>query len=294
MTYKDLQAFIDGQATDFIKRINNIGAIAFRSVRPILNDLELNKTSNNVSPTPHNLQLVNEFGFKLIEKITSKTVLLHLNRYVGNFAKINKTIIEYYANKFGEPSPMSLQKIKSITSVNDKLARDTMGVQALNEHIFTPAVNAFISNLQNEVTVDFLINDLGFRIDARFDNYLRPRANSILQKHFREVSTALGNDYKLVWVTYTKTSSSKSDSRDFCKFHISTKSGNPAFYHVDEVTKNWPQFDGGDWDGMIEGTNSSNILTNGGGYGCVHSFRYARASEVSAKDKLRAKKLGFI
>jgi hypothetical protein len=296
MLYKDLQNFIDTETDFFVKGMVKQGGTAFRNALPILNQMETRngKPDGFLSYNEYNVEQINKFQDSLFKSITKASLESLIRRYTNAFPRVSESTIDYYTSKFGQVHPIAIQKIESLTSTNIKASNDRMGTPALIENIFRPAVDSMASYLVDESRLTTLIRDMEKRVADRFDNYLRPIADRLLQNHFRSTSLVIGDSFSLVWVTYNKTGSSKSDSRRFCKFHESGKRGNPTYYHIDEVKNNWIQFNGGDWDGMIKGTNSDNVLENGGGWGCVHSFRYELAGRVSQKDKARALRLGYI
>ena len=49
-------------------------------------------------------------------------------------------------------------------------------------------------------------------------------------------------------------------------------------------------YEGGEWEGQIPGTNKETILNFAGGYNCLHSFEYTDITQVSDKDRAAARR----
>lgn len=298
LRYIDITRFIEDTAQDFREEIRKSGNYAWRLAKTQIEKMDTNFPTQSDAPhvmqSDKNRAIISSVGVNLASTFLTDSFNERVLSIGIALEQINEALIEYYENNFGDLSSEAIRQGDAVMQAGGDSLFQAVSQQNLYDNIFSPAVDSMFSNMYEGVTLNQFIQNAEAKVNRRFETYFGPLVASLMQTAFSNVNDIFGNSFKLVWVSYKRRSSSPPERRDFCDHHESGKSGNAFYYHIDEVRIEWPQYEGGNWQGAFPGTNGSNILSNRGGYNCLHSFDFHRASEVSDKDKARAKRKGYI
>lgn len=289
-----IQQLIDETAGEpFRKELFKSSNNAFRAVKAVLTGLEITTILEGeqvprVDNNEHNLDILNRAFTTFSDTLVTASFQKRLEVITKSFVPITELTAEYYTEEFGSLTAPALNNAANQT---DKTQQDWVGFAftKIRNEIFRPVLAEWQSMLGTATETEFLNRTL-FLIKDKVVNQVQPPAHAFLQNHFRDMSQIFADGFNLVWVRYLRQTST-AERRDFCVHHESSLGGNPKHYHIEEVKNVWPQFEGGKWDGAIPGTDSNNILKNGGGYNCLHSFEYVLGSKVSKADRSRARNL---
>jgi len=294
----EIQQLIIDSTNTFATGLEKTGTFAFRLARRrITSDMDVNFPTASDSPhlirSEKNEILANEISTNLLNAMFTSTFEARLKAFASVPQEINNRTLQYYRDNFGEPKAEVIHQAEAESKTCTQNLTNAMGQEALFKNIFTPAINAMFGHIASGSTVNATVTDMETRINDRFVSYLRPLGSTLLQECARSINLIYANSFDLVWAAYNRRSSD-ADRREFCVAHESRLINNPTHYHINEIKQGWVNWDGGDWDGMISGTSSQNILSNAGGYNCLHYYQYVKASQVNASDKARARSKGFI
>lgn len=283
-------------AERFSKQMKSSGVFAFRSTNKIFNEQLQSEFKINaeglpvgvphVSVSSENTEVFNEVGMKVLDSLTTQS----FNNSIGVISRkpnaLNKTIKDFYSNKFGATSDEAIREGNGMVSSFEQQILNSMDATSLFNNILAPAIDGMVKDMNNRVTVSALYSNAEQKIQNRFDNYLRPLATAQLQTVARTLEEHYASSYnELKWVSYVRRSTLPPERREFCNDHESNFAGNPrTHYHINEVKYLWPNYEGGDWEGRIPNTNTNSILAFAGGYNCLHSFEYTNVKSVKKAD----------
>lgn len=232
----------------------------------------------------NNQELVLKIVNKFQDSLNRGRVLKAARSILNTFEPVTDGIERYYSENFGDPTGVTIQKADVRNKINKSAWINTF--DSVYTEVFKPVFADLQGLLGNSTPTEFT-NRAQYLIENRLSRYLAPRGHAALQNHYREQADLYGSGFNLVWVKYVR-ETSQAERRPFCNHYESGLSGNRVHYHVEEV-KRWPGEWGHNWEGMIPGTDQDSIFQNGGGYNCLHSFRYEPASNVSKKDRRAAR-----
>ncbi len=285
-----INTLITNHVNSFRTQLVKTGIFAFRLAKSrILVQMEANEKGKLLN-TEFNYSIVESIGLNVASAMFTGSFEKRLFEIAAATKDIFDITVEHYHENFGGLDSEEIREAQGIQKTAEQLMLLSMNQSALTEYILKPVMNSMLMHIINGSSRETMYNDTRHRILDRFASYLAPMAETQLQQYHRELSFFFAEKFDLVWVKYLR-QPSDSDIRDFCSLYDWVITG--IHWHKEEV-KRFPEENGNEWDGMIAGTNSGNILTNLGGWNCLHSLVYVKASEVSAGDKNRAKSKGLI
>lgn len=285
----------------FSRQMVSTGLFAFRSAAPIFNDdlqfeFQINDQGEEIGIAHVSVNSQNIIVFERVAQEVLNAMLTDtFNNAIGVLSRkpqqLNRTIRDHYTEEFGAISEETLRLADGMVVTCEQQILESMNADALFSNIMSPAIDGMISDMNERATVDALVKNAQHRIEDRFDNYLRPLATAQLQVCARSIEELYAKDLSLDWVAYVRRSDLPPERREFCNDHESLFAGNPRnYYHIREVQMLWPQYEGGEWEGQIPGTNKETILNFAGGYNCLHSFNYVDVTQVSEQDRAAARR----
>jgi hypothetical protein len=283
--------------TKFSKQMVSTGVFAYQSTQKIFNDeldVEFNPIKGNqeagtvpyVANTDKNESLFSDIGIKVLDAMLTQSFDNSVGIVSRKPTQLNRTIRNFYDNKFGKAEPETIRIANGIVKQAEQSILQSMDADSLLNNILIPAMNGMIKDMRNRSTVAALYSNTEHKIKSRFDNYLRPLATSQLQLSARLLEEHYASAYtSLKWVSYIRRTNQPEERREFCNDHESNFKGNPrTHYHINEVKYLWTNYEGGKWEGQIQGTNKNTILNFAGGYNCLHSFEYTNVQSVKQSD----------
>lgn len=232
----------------------------------ILNDFiaTLDKTiTGRVKATVDNLKRVNAFRRQLDKSFIQGEYVDSVSQFIKGFDTTAVIINEYFVSVVKE-----FQANKAIYQAVRQANIDTTVSSMLGNGVSSNIKEPIVKMLQQNIAGATDIKAL--RTLLRNEILGTPSASPLLTRYVNQISNdalyqaesnylqAVSNDLELQHAFYQGTVIG--DSRTFC----AERAG--KYYTMDEV-RSWGNLK---WAGQIKGTNSSNIMTNRGGYFCKH------------------------
>lgn len=302
-TLNNTQLAIENAANTFRDELQKSANNALRRVVPLFRrNLEVEEPIENqqvgrVANSEANRELVIEAFDLFVKSLATPTLQARIDTITDMFTAIAQGVGRHYTRNFGQPSVVTLNEATNVTQMH-RSQWTSFTVSGIRFEVVNPVLAEWQDMLGTATLTEF-INRTEYLIGDKLVTYVAPRGHAAMQNHYREMSNLFGQGFDLVWVKYVRETST-AERRPFCVAHESGFQGNRTHYHIDEVKNTWPDWEEpnytgqGNWSGQIAGTNSDTILENGGGYNCLHSFRYVNASEVSPHDRRAARENGAI
>ena len=290
---------IDDAVTSFNSSMPNTQKRAFARVIELLN--ELDKSNGRVKVTVKNIRLIRKIKQELEGIIVSKEYKRKVELFNIAFDEVSDLNAKYFSTVTGEFDPKAIFeeiKTQSIDSVKENLL--TTGIRA-------NVVNKLGDILSQNITTGARFEDLTDQVrlfltdtkegDGALVRYAKVYTIDALNQFNAQYTATATDDLGLEWYKYV--GSLIETSRPFCKALIEAKKTGMEYIHrsqFDELLKgningkqvplnekiDLPQ-------GMIKGTNESNLAVNRGGYGCGHQLMPVSSAVVpkELRDKFK-------
>ncbi len=152
----------------------------------------------------------------------------------------------------------------------------------VNENVINDAADIVETHIRDGSSFTTLVDELKTRIvsnpetDSKLVSYSKQIINDTLSDFSRNYNNLVTEDLELEWFEYL--GALVDTSRPFCKALVKKH-----FIHKSEL----PKISRGDIDGhqvslegLVKGTNGSNIISRAGGYNCSHQFIPVPSSTV--------------
>lgn len=247
---------------------------------------------------------INAANLREIEKISEelKTIFLNdeylkaLKSFVGEFdsqATLNNKLIK---ESLGEIAESPAAKVYIDTAKKNTISALTTGLES---NVISPIYSTLESSVVNGASIKETISaiELFVKGNEDVDSKILKYANTIANESFVVADasyTSILSDYlDAEWFYYS--GDEIETTRCFCRERVG------HYFHYKEI-ESWGNGDnlgdcdigGGEWAGMIAGTNSATIFSFRGGWKCRHNFMPASEFGIPDEDMERARKLGFI
>lgn len=291
--------------TDIVNHLDDVTA-AFNDVvdsaqKRMLNQVitlmkDLSIKDGRISPTVENLKIVNAIRGKLSKLVLDKKYMSGLNKLLKSFSDVQGEQIDYFKAQFGSKNLSGKYGLTLQMSIdNTAQALSGSGINAnVVDRLKSMLVRSVVSGGQFSDLVGQVreyLTDTPTSAGA-LSRYAKTYATTALSQFTGETNKLLTDDFKPEWYRYV--GSNKETTREWCE-HMTEK----EWVHISEFEQIIDgKIDGKEVEiyektglprGMIEGTNTDNILVNRGGWGCQHQF-YAVDERIvpdSVKRKLK-------
>ena len=288
-------ATIDGIIQEQIKETEILMRFAGGQVRRFLNPLidQIQVLSNGISyylPP----ELSDRMQLVMTNSVDTSAYQGSVNAAVESVAALEETILESYTSKFGaipnqatgslnaarQDAEIRIRENLSSDNVLDNLSAMSTSGEAVVDRIFTLVG-------QQRSTNEDIKEITGQMIHSAFQKYGQNKVATPLQIYARNAMEALNEAYDNISDFYLYQGPDDEVTREFCQEYAN------GVYHRREI-ENWPNDWAHNWEGMIDGTDSSNIFALGGGYNCRHVFVPMSFQDVDESDIARAMTSGLI
>lgn len=271
---KKLIELLSQSESDFSKGMPKIEQEILKDIEKLLRSLEY--SGDNIKVNAKNLRQIKAFENKINQIVLNEEYVKSVQTFVDKFNEVEALNEEYYKSIKGDfKTSSTLTLIKEQTQQTTAQMLTEQGIRAnVSERIS----NVISSSIREGSNGRGLIKELKELIEGDANN-------GILKKYTGQIVTDSINQYSanytqiaseglgLEWYQYV--GSLVGDSRPFCEAMV-----NNEFIHVSQFQEAingningtrvpiYPKT--GLPNGMISGTNTSNLVTRRGGYRCNH------------------------
>lgn len=214
---------------------------------------------------------------------------------IGDLDSVKKLTDDYFKEGFGkfknDKSGLIFSSAKK--NVFDALA----GTSAMETTVFKPIANNILDAITNGTTFKELQTNIkttitgNDQVAGQLQRYAKTWAGTSFSITERNYTKSISDVLKIQWYRYV--GGEIQTTRCFCDER------NGKYYHIEEI-KSWGRMEnlgdcntGNGWSGMIKGTNEGNIMSNLGGWGCLHSLVPVSVLIVPMPDIKRAMDEGW-
>lgn len=297
------------QITDIVNQLDDVTA-SFNDVvdsaqKRMLNHVitlmkDLSIKDGRISPSVENLKIVNAIRGKLSKLVLDKKYMSGLKKLLKSFSDVQGEQIDYFKAQFGSKNLSGKYGLTLQMSIdNTAQALSGSGINAnVVDRLKSMLVRSVVSGGQFSDLVGQVreyLTDTPTSAGA-LSRYAKTYATTALSQFTGETNKLLTDDYKPEWYRYV--GSNKETTREWCE-HMTEK----EWVHISEFEQIIDgKIDGKEVEiykktglprGMIEGTNTENLLVNRGGWGCQHQF-YAVDERIvpdSVKNQLKKEEI---
>lgn len=254
----------------------------YRRFLNVLKELSLT-SSGNIKPTVKNLRLINTISRDFRVEIIQSNWVDRIADLENDLDKIQALQVKYFATieRGYKPSAfMNEIKRQTIISLKEKLLDD--GLQA---NVVNRLSDILRKNITESASFSDLVDDMSVFLKGnssrlgRLQSYSSQIVTDGLNQYAASLNKAFTDDLGLKWYRYV--GSIVKDSRPWCVALVAKQ-----WVHESELSKVSNGYISGvkvSLQGLIPGTDASNIQINRGGYNCNHMLLPV-SSEVVPKD----------
>jgi hypothetical protein len=287
---KELLSIIEQSTDEFINGLTPIQVKTYNRLITLLKELETD-SDGNIKTNLNNIKLINSIDRELNGIVLNKTYIKSVAKFAKLYNTVDKLQDKYFAALNVEYTPLKvLEEVKKATvnTTIEQLTENGIGgnytgkiKELLTKNITSGGSYADMTAMLKKT----IVGDPGK--DGKLVSYAKQIVIDSINQYNRTYTKTITNDLGLEWYQYTGTL--LTTSRQFCILMVAKR-----YFHVSEIpTLLSGNIDGVQVDmnektglpeGMIEGTNESNFITNLGGYQCGHTV-FPVITESVPKDK---------
>lgn len=279
-TLKLLIKTLESAVADFQASIPGIQKDIYIEVQKLIKGLDI--SGDTIRPTVKNLREIAKFK-RLIQRIIDKSDYPDkLDKFIEAFGEVADIQNKYFISIEKGFKPSALMEEIKIQAIDSTIESLTEG--GLNQNFIEPVKELLRKNVTTGGSYSELVSQVRDTIvntkagDGKLEKYVKQTTTDALNQYAGQYMDAATNDLGLDWFMYD--GAIIDTSRQFCIACVKKKyihrSEFPALIKGD--FKEFKAIDGqiydktGLPDGMIKGTNSSNLTVLRGGYNCEHQF----------------------
>ena len=231
-----------------------------QKVNRIIRELEVD-VPGNIKITSKNIKLVSSLRSELSNLVVDKSYLTRLETYLKSFAKI-KGVTDKLFEGVSNFIP-DAQIFKDILEVNTTLTANSLSKSGINQNVVQPIADLVTKGVTSGANISDIEDALRTQIlgdNQRLgglERYTKQITRDALNQYSRNYNESISVGLGMEWYYYS--GSIVDDTRTYCL----ERAG--QYFHKKEVEQVPSR-----WNGMIQGTNSSSIFINAGGYNCRH------------------------
>ena len=286
-----MQSAMDKQQSKILKLINSQLS-------------ELTTTNGQIDVTAANIRQITIISDELKQVFLTKEYVNAVKEFAREFSAQTVLADQLIAAQFGNAAKTAAVEGSALAAsayieIAKRSAIDALVGAPIDKEFIKPIQGILENAVVNGATFGETLEAVNQFVDgnansvSRLKKYAKQITNdsfSVADRSYTSViSEALDND----WFYYSGTE--LDSTRCFCQERV----GN--YYHYKEI-ESWGDgknlgdcnVGGGEWAGMIVGTNSKTIYSYLGGYNCKHSLIPVSEFIIPESDILRAKAKGFI
>lgn len=282
---EQLQTLIQERIDQFNGNLPAVQQSAFNAILDLTSELEVG-SDRRIKPSVKNVKLIAKIKQELQKVIGNTDFEASLDDLVKTYDDISRLQNSYFTSLIGKfKVPKVLGEIRNL-SIQGTL--DAFSEDALAVNVIDPIRDILVKNITNGGSRDEFLEEVRAYIlgkegeeEGRLLKYSKTYTTTALNQYSRNYGSTLSDDLGFQWYQYIGTN--KDTTRPFClKLTEAKKNGCMEYIHksqFEDLVKgvicgeqvpiyekyNLPQ-------GMIEGTNESNLRVNAGGWNCNHDF----------------------
>lgn len=260
----------------FIEGVEKTQNRVLGRLNSLIRDLELTK-SGTIKSNTTNLKLLRTIKFELSGIIIDPAYRKKLDNYLKGFSDLKKIDDRYFSVLSTAFTPQR-NLYKEILTSSIELTQNSLLEAGISQNVIDPVKDILTQNITSGALIGDLEDTLRTHIVGNekrlgsLQRYTTQITRDALNQYSSNYTQAITNDLGLTWFYYS--AGIKQNTRSYCK----ARAG--KYFKLSKV-KDVPN----SWSGRIPGTNSSNILTYRGGFGCMH--QYLPVLEESVPEKFR-------
>jgi len=279
----DIQDLLEKRVNDFSDAMPEVQRQAYKEVLILAKDLDT-ASDGTIKPTLKNVKMIAKIKQRLNEVILDGKYYKELDKVVSTYDQITKLQNAYFTSMVGEFTvPVVLAEVQKQSM---EIIIESMGKEGMNAGV----INRVRDILNKNVTTGGKIDD--FIEEVRIYLNDTPDGDGALKKYSKQIVTDALNQYSaqyhqlisddLGFKFYKYVGTLVKDSREFCKKIIEAKKGCMPVIHISQFSELLAGRICGEQihinkksglpDGLIKGTNTSNIFVNRGGWQCGHQI----------------------
>lgn len=282
---EQLQDLIQERIDQFNGNLPAVQQSAFNAILDLTSELEVG-SDRRIKPSIKNVKLIAKIKQEL-QKIIGKTDFeASLDDLVKTYDDITRLQNSYFTSLIGKfKVPKVLDEIRNLSI---EATKDAFSEDALAVNVIDPIRDILVKNITQGGSRDEFLEEVRAYIlgkegeeEGRLLKYSKTYTTTALNQYSRNYGSTLSDDLGFQWYQYIGTN--KDTTRPFClKLTEAKRNGCMEYIHksqFEDLVKgiicgeqvpiyekyNLPQ-------GMIEGTNASNLRVNAGGWNCNHDF----------------------
>lgn len=262
-TANKIESLVIGVSDKFIEGVEKTQNAVLSKINAYIRQLELTK-AGAIKPNTANIKLLRTIRFELNDIIVNPAYRKKLDTYLKGFDDLKVINDRYFAVLSGSFVPTKFL-YNEILNSSIAITQNSLLEAGISENVIKPINDILTQNITSGSLVSDMEETLRTYIIGddkrlgRLQRYTTQITRDALNQYSANYTQAITNDLGLRWFYYS--AGIKQNTRSYCR----ARAG--KYFTIDEV-KDVPQ----NWSGRIPGTNSGNILTYRGGYGCIHSY----------------------
>lgn len=253
----------------------------YSKVASIVKDLDVD-ANGGVKQTVKNFKAIGDIKAEIQKTFKDKGYLKSVNEFAKTISEINSLQKEYFKSIEKSFSPPKVMEAVSQTSID--LIYESLTGAGVNTQITNQVQQILKNNLTSGGTYNQVLEGVRDFIKASpntvgaYEKYVRQITTDAMYQYAAQYDQIVTADLDYEWYIYT--GAIIESSRQWCEACKKKKYIHKSEF-ADVVKGDFPEFDefnGKIYDktglpqGMIAGTNESNVLINRGGYNCGHRF----------------------
>jgi len=257
----------------------------YRAILSATREFDLDK-AGNIKATQKNIKTLTRLRSELESLVITDTYVDRVNKFTDGFQEL-KGISDTYYRAISATFQPNKAIYETITSLAIEDTAASLLQSGINEKVIEPIQKILTDSVLNGWSFDDVVENLRVQIlgsDERLgalERYVKQIANDSLNQYNASYDYRISEDLNLKWYLYI--GAIKTTTRSYCQTRAN------KYWHIKEIQKLPAQ-----WDGMIVGTNKSNILIYRGGYNCGHKYIPVMQEVVPDKDVERVRQLGYL
>lgn len=237
----------------------------FNKVYALLKDLSLD-SDGNIKITLDNLKLINRIKSQLNTIVDSPLYHDKVSALNDSLERINVLQTNYYTATFGDfTKPKTIDKIQELAFDN---TADQLVGSGVNENVVSYASDIVEEHIRDGSSFTNLVDELKVKmlgdpkVESRLLSYSKQTINDTLSGFARNYHAIVTDDLELEWFTYL--GALVDTSRPFCIAMVEKQ-----YIHKSEFAKVLAE---NSKEGLMAGTNASNLVQRCGGWNCSHQL----------------------
>jgi len=255
-------SFASKYVDEFLSGMGTSGITLYNRVIGQVRDMDENEIG--LTPGAYNARIVDDIAGTMIDFFDSPTYENRLTKLENSLVKIASDVVSSEMKKQDQDTtPELVEQVQNTLEQYQYALNGVLQDEAVEYNILTPFVNDAFLLIGRGASIESM-ETLTRKLQDSFYNYFITKVTTLIEQFEREIYSIVADNFSVERFIYYGPDDKV--CREFC-------SANVDHVYTWEQIENM-EFRGmdinGTWDGMIPGTNGSNMFVNLGGYNCRH------------------------